>query len=249
MLSPTREVSAPSIPSPGDQLEIFLSRVTPATALTWRTLPVALPWTRPPGAGAGHDRPDDDELHQALVDVGVSHPVAREYIVRGPYTALMVSSPRELARNHGRPARAVEVAAGHDICGRELAHVASWLGLTDHLPARPRGVGTIEGDPRGGRRYLHDGRRILGALGVWPWAHVEDWGRTREWWRDPLVSDALVAWHDRAWTLALHDLAGNALARHGHLARWTSIEEWGACQDFRSALIEVAKTGASRSCR
>lgn len=238
------KLPAAQIPPPGDQLEILLVRLAPATALTWRTLPAALPWTRPPGGGTGRDRPNDDVLAEALLAAGVKHPVARACILSGPYTELMISSPRELARNHGRPARAVEVAAAHDISGRKLADLASWLDLTDHLPAQLRSVGTREGDPRGGRRYLQTGRHILAGLGVWPWAHVEEWGRTRDWWRDPLVHQALISWHDKAWTHALHELAGNALARHGHLARWTSIEEWQACHDFRSRLVDIANAYA-----
>jgi hypothetical protein len=49
---------------------------------------------------------------------GVKEPAARDYILKGPFTDLMVLSPNERLRNYGRPARAIEVAAEHDISGR-----------------------------------------------------------------------------------------------------------------------------------
>ena len=153
---------------------MLISQLVPPGALTWRALPCSLPWTKAPGAGQPTNRPPDAVLEQVLENAGVKEPAARDYILKGPFTDLMVYSPREHLRNYGRPARAIEVAAEHDISGRDLTDLASWLDLTDHQMPVPRRDGTVTGESRGGRRYLTEGRRLLRALGVWPWAHVEN---------------------------------------------------------------------------
>jgi hypothetical protein len=148
----------PELPPPGLRLEMLISQLTPAGALTWRALPTELPWTRPPGGGQPRRRPNDTALSEALESAGVKDPVAREYILAGPFTEVMVHSSKELARNHGLPARAIEVAVEHDIIGSDLANIATRVGLTDHEMPLPGQAGTVSGDPRGGRRYLKQGR-------------------------------------------------------------------------------------------
>jgi hypothetical protein len=137
-------------------------------------LPCSLPWTKAPGLGQPTSRPPDAVLDEVLEGAGVKELAARDYILKGPFTELMVLSPSEHLRNYGRPARAIEVAAEHDISGRALVDLASSLDLTDHQMPVPRQDGTVTGESRGGRRYLSQGRGLLRALGVWPWAHVED---------------------------------------------------------------------------
>ena len=236
------------LPAPGLGLEMLISQLTPTGALTWRALPLELPWTQPPGGGQPTRRPNDAVLNELLEGAGVKDPAAREYILAGPFTEVMVHSSKELARNQGLPARAIEVAAEHDISGSELADIATRVGLTDHELPLPGQPGTVTGDPRGGRRYLNEGRRLLGALGVWPWAHVESWSRTRRWWREETVFEALRSWHDKAWMRAAEHLAYNARARYGNTtSRVISVEEYHACRDFRSRLEQLGGERAERA--
>ena len=161
--------------------------------------------TRPLG---GHlRRPRDSELRPVFAAAGVRTKAAQWYILNGAFTEITVNSPRELDRNHGIAVRSLEVAAEHDLLGRPLTDLGDRLDLNDHPVAVPRQAGTVAGDPRGARRYLARGRRILAALGVWRWTHVEDWRRTRRWWEEPPVRHALLLWHDRAWQRDLERLA------------------------------------------
>jgi hypothetical protein len=183
-----------------------------------------------------------------LEGAGVKEPAARDYILNGPFTDLMVLSPSEHLRNYGRPARAIEVAAEHDISGRALVDLASSLDLTDHQMPVPGQAGAATGESRGGRRYLRQGRGLLRALGVWPWAHVEDWSRTRRWWLDATVFDALCSWHDKAWMRAAEQLAYNARARYGQAPSFMiTVQEHEACRDFRERLAELGAEYASRA--
>src|SRR4051794_19758462 len=110
-----------TLPPPGEELERFIDHMTVPGALTWKALPTALPWTAPPGGGRRD--PSEDQLTEALASVGVRGP-ARWYVINGPYTDVMVTSARELHRNIGRPARAVEVAVEHDVLGRSLLELS-----------------------------------------------------------------------------------------------------------------------------
>jgi hypothetical protein len=244
-LAAPHDLSGPrQLPAPGVELEALIRQLVPPGSLTWRVLPGELPWTTPPGGVQRTSRPPDAVLHETLQSAGVKEEVARDYVLNGPFTDLMVHSPSERLRNYGRPARAIEVAAEHDISGRALVDLASLLSLTDHQMPIPRHGGTTTGESRGGRRYLSLGRKLLHALGVWPWAHVEDWTRTRQWWRDPAVFAALRAWHDKAWMRAAQHLAYNARARYGQVASYViSVQEHEACLDFRRRLGEL---GAER---
>jgi hypothetical protein len=234
------EVSASlRLPSPGIELEQLLALLTPPGALTWHALPAELPWTRPPGGG--RRRPREGQLRDVLTATGVKTKAAQWYVLNGPFTEVMVSSPRELDRNHGRPARAIEVAVEHDIAGSELTDIATRLELTDHLVTTPgRASPTPTGDPRSARRYLRRGRQLLSALGVWPWARVDDWNRTRRWWLDEQVLRELLYWHDRAWMDAAERLAACARVRKGSPSvRALRIEEYEACRAFRSVLADL----------
>jgi hypothetical protein len=178
-------------------------------------------------------------LREVLINAGVTTEAAQWYILNGPYTELMVASPRELDRNHGLAARAMEVAVEHDIVGCALLDLSSRLELTDHLLVAPAGTALADGDPRSARRYLSRGRSLLGALGVWPWAHVADWRRTRQWWRDETVQRALISWYDRAWMDAAHRLAACYRARRGTPTFGVlTIAESDACWVFRASLAE-----------
>ena len=235
----------PELPAPSTELETLIGQLVPPGALTWRVLPCSLPWTKAPGLVQPTSRPPDAALDEVLEGAGVKEPAARDYILKGPFTDLMVLSPSERLRNYGRPARAIEVAAEHDISGRALVDLASSLDLTDHQMPVPRQDGTVTGESRGGRRYLSQGRGLLRALGVWPWAHVEDWSRTRRWWLDPTVFAALCSWHDKAWMRAAEQLAYNARARYGQASSFViTVQEHEACRDFRGRLAEL---GAERA--
>jgi hypothetical protein len=235
----------PELPAPSVELETLIGQLIPPGSLTWRVLPCSLPWTKAPGLAQPTSRPADAVLDDVLKGAGVKEPAARDYILKGPFTDLMVLSPNERLRNYGRPARAIEVAAEHDISGRPLVDLASTLDLTDHQLPIPHRGGTVGGESRGGRRYLSQGRQLLRALGVWPWAHIEDWGRTRKWWRDPDVFVALCSWHDRAWMRAAEQLAYNARARYGQVPSFViTVQEHEACRDFRGRLAEL---GAERT--
>jgi hypothetical protein len=232
---------------------MLIGQLTPPDALTWSALACRLPWTKVPGQVHATTRPTDTALHEILKAAGIEERAARKYILMGPFTDLMVTSPSELLRNHGKPARAIEVAAEHDIRGRSLVDLATWLSLTDHQAPLPRQEGVVIGDSRGGRRYLSQGRALLRALGVWPWAHVEDWSRTRRWWLDPAVFAALCSWHDKAWMRAAEKLAYSARARYGQAPSYiVTVGEHNACLGFRARLAELGaeeKLRAERSTR
>lgn len=224
------------IPPPGVALEQWLHFLRPPGALVWETLPAPMPWTKPPGGGSRR-RPGDVELREVLSAAGVAKP-AQDYVLKGPMVDLMVYSPGELQRNHGLAARAVQVAAEVDIGGAKLAEISSRLRFTDHLIAVPQGEGVkAVGDPRRARRYLSEGRRVLRALGVWPWVHVDDWRKARRWWGQPEVVAAAIHWHDEAWWVAAQKLAWSARARNG-LTRIRSLTmaEARACLEFRETL-------------
>lgn len=217
-----------AIPPPGDALEQFVAHLTPPGALTWRTLPADLPWTEPPTRWEQH--PSKVQIERALGEAGVKKKEARWYIVNGPHTEVMVYSPRELHQKHGRPARAIEVAAERDIVGTPMLDLSARLDLADDE----------RDDFRSARRYLREGRRLLAALGVWPWAHVEDWNRTRRWWQSDEVVHTLVRWHDKAWMDAAHRLAFCARPRNGVTRRGLiAVGEDRACREFRAALLPV----------
>jgi hypothetical protein len=240
-----RKMSGPQhFPPPGRELEQLLGLLTPPGALTWRALPAELPWTRPPGNG--RTRPRDGQLREVLMVAGVKTAAAQWYILNGPFTEIMVASPRELDRNHGRAARAIEVAVEHDITGGGLLDLATRLDLTDHQLAVPgKQAPQPTGDPRSARRYLSKGRALLHALGVWPWTHVNDWRCTRRWWCDHEVHRQLLAWHDRAWIAAAQRLAGCARARNGAPSTGViTVDEFEACRTFRTALAELATSHA-----
>jgi hypothetical protein len=242
--SSTEVSGVPMIPSPGAELETFIARMTPSGALTWRTLPTELPWTRPPMPLDGK-RPSKIAMTAALSAVGVKEPAEQSYVMNGPFTEIMVYSPRELHRNYGLPARAIEVAAEHDITGSDLADIASRLDLSDHRTPVPTRSDTVAGDPRGGRRYLSRGRQILAQLGVWPWTHVDSWVRTRRWWESDDVLRALLIWHDQAWIRATEDLVYCARTRYvGKPFRAVTIQEHHACVDFRARLAALARGAA-----
>ena len=215
------------LPPPGAELERFLTLLTPPGALTWRALHGELPWTNPPGGRIRHTPPGEQELRDILAANGVGDDLAQSYVIHGPHTAVMVASPRELDRNHGRPARSMAVAAEVDICRGELSSLSSLLDLTDHEHA---------GDTRSARRYLSRGRALFAPLGVWPWAHIDRWPH-RSWCRDPAVVEPLASWHDLAWSRAAQRLVTSVRARNGRVSvAAMSLAESDAVRAFRGAL-------------
>lgn len=214
------------LPPPGRELEQLIAFISPPGALVWETLPVEVPWTRPP---SGSERqPSQRQLDGALRSAGVTHPDARWYIVNGPRTDIMVGLPRDQAQKIGHPARSIEVAAEHDITGADLMDLSERLGLTDQHHSA---------DTRGARRYLSRGRKILASVGVWPWAHVSRWHPQQTWWTQEDVIVALLRWHDHWWMDAAKRLAGSARARNGQpLLRALTVTEFEACWAFRESL-------------
>jgi hypothetical protein len=215
------------VPPPGQDLERFLSLITPPGALTWQALHGELPWTDPPGSWLGHSRPSEGELRRILAANGVTDQPGQWYVIHGPYTEVMVESPRSLDRNLGHAARSLAVAAEVDICGGELTDLSRVLDLTDHEHG---------GDPRSARRYLSRGRRLFAALGVWPWANIARWPR-RAWWQEPDVIRGLATWQDRAWSRTAQKLVASVRARNGR-ASVNAINpvEFDAVRVFRAAL-------------
>jgi len=213
--------------------------MSPPGALTWPSAGTPLPWTAPPGVGRA--RPPDELLRRTLANAGVDGP-AQSYILGNRFTRTVVSSPRQLGRNFGLPALAVEIAVEHDIRGHDLRELAERLDLSDHKLVLPGSRQIGEGDPRGGRRYLSRGRRILKALGVWPWAHIDEWRAARPWFERRAVLVELLGWHDAAWTEAAEELALSARARHGAPPVGTpTASERQACERFRADLRRLFK--------
>ncbi|MEJ7785604.1 MAG: hypothetical protein WKF96_12435 [Solirubrobacteraceae bacterium] len=231
------KTSALRLPAPGVALEQVIDALCPPGALTWRFLPGSLPWIRPPGIHRPRKRPSDATLDDALSAAGVNHPTAREYVIHGPFTSLMVHSAAELHRNHGMAARAIEVAAELDVYGRPALELADFLGLNDHRTPNAGTPGETIGDPRGLRRHRQRGRELLRSLGVWPWVEIDDWRTTRRWWEHRPVVLALERWHEKEWMTAAEALLIGRRARANRLDfRGISITEYEACTQFRGNL-------------
>jgi hypothetical protein len=57
--------------------------------------------------------------------------------------------------------------------------VSRWIGLKDHLGVSPDRVYAAE--PEKARKKRSAGRRLLSAIGFWPWTHVERGRLPRDW--------------------------------------------------------------------
>ena len=107
-----------------------------------------------------------------------------------------VTSGETLSRvRRGRPPRnaylAAEIAYLIDI---ERARAGGSRLRPDEYLARRYGSRVLPADGRTVRRWLRDGRRVLRAVGAWPWAVFTEGGVPRRWWEHPRALDALARW-------------------------------------------------------
>ena len=127
----------------------------------------------------------------------------------------------------GRPAQALRAAVEHDLLGRSPTALSEALGLRDHRLYHKDGrLLSDDGDTRRFREYRSEGRRLLRALGAWPWAHAVPSGRVpRSWWERDEFLAPLECWHRHH----IEALREDADFRESALAggrRWGSPRRW-----------------------
>lgn len=100
---------------------------------------------------------------------------------------------------HGKGAKLVgkaywelEVAYARDIEGETNQQVAEMLGLVDHLHAG-------NNRSKNADLWATSGRRLLAALGAWPWTHAPHGRLSRKWRSDKGLYEAFEQWRRRAF--------------------------------------------------
>lgn len=212
-------------PAPGDALAQWLHFVTPAGApvIYADHAPTPLTGRGVPGRVDVHGR--DTRTPRWIIEklkrcpVKLSADAARivgDLVAYPPfdaaglprYTALFSAGATNDAahtrRNLGRPARAVSAAAMRDLVGIPLEEIGEKLGLVEVTP-QSKGGGV-----RRTAQYTRDGRRMLHALGAWPWAHARAGQLPGDWYCRGTFLVPFSLWHREAWVLA-------GLAVHGAL--------------------------------
>lgn len=118
----------------------------------------------------------------------------------------------------------MEAAYAADLEARASIELANGLGFDDHRDAWLDKKGerhvTMRESSRSVRRYQVTGRRLLHALGAWPWAVVDEGRLPRKWHQAPAFSDAFAAWHRAAWTDTYRRLRSSAAWAGGEWRPW-----------------------------
>jgi hypothetical protein len=127
-----------------------------------------------------------------------------------PELAPLVRDPgRDRHKLAGRPYWEMEAAWLHDLAGWSTAQVARFLGRADPSVPGQRWKELVEGRQgrsRTAERYYTAGRRLLCALGAWPWAHAPDGTLPQAWHRHQQTIAPLAEWHERWWADAARAL-------------------------------------------
>lgn len=98
--------------------------------------------------------------------------------------------------------RHVGVAVLHDIGAESTIALGGYPEDSHRRASRLVWAGVLHGvtDPRrpyperGAKKALDRGRRVLGALGAWPWTCEPDGSLHDNWWTDTRIVDALDRW-------------------------------------------------------
>jgi len=98
--------------------------------------------------------------------------------------------------------RHVGVAVLHDVGAESTAALGNYPEDSHRRPSRLvwagvlHGVTDLGGDypERGARKALDRGRRVLSALGAWPWTCEPDGALRGDWWTEGAVVEALDRW-------------------------------------------------------
>jgi hypothetical protein len=118
----------------------------------------------------------------------------------------------------------MEVAYAADLEACPTIELADAFGFDDHrdewFDAKGERHVTLREDSRSVRRYRAGGRRLLHALGAWPWAVVDDGRLPRKWHEARAFADAFAAWHRGAWIETYRKLRRSAAWAGGQRRRW-----------------------------
>ena len=91
-----------------------------------------------------------------------------------------------------------EVAVQYDLGGVSNAEIADYLDYVDaEQDYRDRSHSAY--------RRVRYGRRLLWALGAWPWAVIPDGVLPARWYEIEDFAHALAAWHREAVEMAIND--------------------------------------------
>lgn len=100
----------------------------------------------------------------------------------------------------------MEAAFAMDVEGKESVQVAKDFGLETRLKLKdgsPAGKMPVS---RHAKAYRQAGRRLLNALGAWPWALADEGRLPQNWHEAPEYRAALAVWHRAAWIAAAERL-------------------------------------------
>jgi hypothetical protein len=164
----------------------------------WLTLTLeraGLRWQAALVLGESLTRPALDwfDVEQAAVNGAALRPFAYS-----PRLTFDVTKPKE--RVALKPYRHIVLTVLHDI-GADSSAGARSGPAPEHRDERLLWAGkssdvTQPGvlDPRGARKALTNGRRLLHQLGCWPWVLFSDGALTDGWWREADIAEGLLIW-------------------------------------------------------
>ena len=162
-----------------------------------------------------------DETIRVAVPAGLKRP-RREQATR----------PRE-----GHARWRMEAAYFSDLWGEDEKQVADRLDLAvdagaDEHKRAPRS--------RSARRYVGEGRRLLAALGAWPWCMDEHGRLESRWWSRQRYAEALARWHFDAFADAYDDLLRPVQYVAGARPAWRAVDYGAAVRLYREQFSELA---------
>jgi hypothetical protein len=165
----------------------WLTRALERAGVGWEQSLLLAEWLTKPAL-------DWFDLEQAAVNGATPHPWAS--MAR---TTTDIQAPNS---RHLTAYRHVGVAVLHDLGSESTAALGGYPDDRYGRPSRLVWAGVLHGvtDPRGSHpergasKALDNGRRLLCALGAWPWTCEPDGALHRGWWTDTRLVEALDRW-------------------------------------------------------
>lgn len=165
----------------------WLTRALERAGVGWQQSLLLAEWLTKPAL-------DWFDLEQAAVNGAVPRPWAG---MARTTTDIRAPNSRDLTAY-----RHVAVAVLHDLGAESTGALGGYPEDSHRRPSRLVWAGVLHGvtDPgrdypeRGARKALDRGRRVLSALGAWPWTCEPNGALTRDWWTDDRVVEALDRW-------------------------------------------------------
>ena len=118
----------------------------------------------------------------------------------------------------------MEAAFQKDLEGKTPVELADTFGFTDHRERWRTSAGdameTLRPTSRSVTRYCKAGRRLLHALGAWPWAVVEGGKLPQRWHDQPNFHEGFAHWHREASFEALDRLRAAVFWARGDHSFW-----------------------------